>query len=87
MFIRIAVAVFSIMLLAGCGQEPGCKGLGEAECTANNACAWSAEKARCHRKKDDKSSQEPAPATEGTSPDAAPAPEPAPEPAPGDTPQ
>ena len=83
MFIRIAVAAFSIMVLAGCEEAPSvCKGLSEAECTANSECAWSAEKARCRKKKaDDKSSQERAPTTEGTSPGATP------EPTPGGTPQ
>jgi len=91
MFTRIVVVAFSLMALAGCDDTPKdtskqeasvCKGLDEAQCTANNECSWNAEKAKCKEKaSDDKSSQESPPKAEDPTPSVTP------DTAPGGTPQ
>jgi hypothetical protein len=83
MFTRIAVAAFSVVVMAASDDTPKdtsapaastpkvavCRGLSEAECSANDACSWKAEKNRCKKtESDDPSPQESAPAEEDKDP-------------------
>lgn len=91
MFSRLIIATFSVFLLAGCDDTPKdtsekegvsiCKGLDEAQCTANNECVWKADKAKCTKKESDETSpQQSSPQPESGTPEATPQPKP-------DTPQ
>jgi uncharacterized lipoprotein NlpE involved in copper resistance len=59
--ILVVAAAASVLLLVGCDegsekhkQASMCKGLSEADCTANDECSWVADKGKCWVKKADK---------------------------------
>jgi hypothetical protein len=59
MLTRLLVAACCVVLLSGCDegskdeskQASICKGLNQADCTANAECRWNAEKEKCKPKK------------------------------------
>jgi hypothetical protein len=65
--LRLIVAAAVVLLFAGCddtskdtSQKEGgsvCKGLDEAQCTANNECVWRADKSKCTKKESEQTPQ------------------------------
>jgi uncharacterized lipoprotein NlpE involved in copper resistance len=74
--ILVVAAAASVLLLVGCDegsekhkQASMCKGLNEADCTANAECSWVAEKGKCWVKKADQMApDQSAPADESAPP-------------------
>ena len=76
MLTRLLMTACCVALLCGCDEGPKneskqnevCRGLAQAECTANAECKWKAEKEKCKQKDDSDTEQGTPPAPDQGTP-------------------